>query len=66
MVKRAAGTSLIHLAARQQSGELMERLLKLKNLDVNFRDDSGSTALHVACELNNVTTAIALLDHPGE
>ncbi|WP_039458423.1 ankyrin repeat domain-containing protein [Candidatus Jidaibacter acanthamoebae] len=58
------GNSVLVLAAKMRTSELVEMLcsLKEKGLNINEKDKEGRTALHIACALGDIRAAHALIE----
>ncbi len=58
------GNTLIHFAAfATENAEALIHFLNIKNtIDINAVNDAGNTALHVACQQNNLDAVVALLE----
>lgn len=63
-----ACSELLLLAARNPSPAIVEDLVTLGGIDVNYSDDDhhGETALHIACKYNHVEVAEFLLSNDAD
>ena len=55
-------TSILHGASRAGDGEIVKELLKY-NVDIDFRNKDGETALHIASEKGHLEIVASLLDY---
>nr|CAH0112680.1 unnamed protein product [Daphnia galeata] len=61
------GMTPLHLAARiGKTTDLIDLILKMKQIDINGRDTNGRTILHCALNGNNVTIARHLLENGAD
>ena len=62
--RRTDLTGLMYAVFRR-SGSLVMFLLKQKGIDVNRQSRDGATALHIACQCDNVDALQELVTHPN-
>ena len=58
-------TILIWVCREWESQNFVKILLQVPNIDVNFQDNNGDTALHLACGKDQFDTVELLLKHPS-
>jgi len=59
-VRPVEGKSILILAVKEDSTEIVEQIIKAE-MDINFQDSNGETALHHACRLGHIECASALV-----
>jgi len=60
--KNDGQVSCVHFAAAGKSLKILEKVLALKDTNVNERNGNGKTALHIAAEKNNIDIIKMLLN----
>jgi ankyrin repeat protein len=60
--KNDGGVGCLHFGAATTNYKILEKLLKIKELNVNERNGNGKTPLHVATEKNNIDHIKLLLN----
>ena len=61
-IKSKKKSTPLHFAARRGNDEIVKVLLEHPKVNVNARDSSGKTALHVACSEGQIRVCQLLLD----
>lgn len=60
------GSTALHFAARRGNDQVAELLLRHTNVDVNSKDSSYMTALHLACVSGNTAISKMLLEQGAD
>jgi|GEM_PF-4319136 len=60
----SSGKTALHLASEKGNHQILAKLIKLKNVNVNHIDENGATVLHLACENHSIRQVKLLLEHP--
>jgi ankyrin repeat protein len=66
VLKDANGMTPLHCAAEGGHTSLVERLLKIHTVDVNYEDTSGKTPLHLAVSSGDDATVLKIIGAEGK
>lgn len=58
------GNTALHLACKNASTKVLDKLIRIPQLNINQINNLQNTALHIACQHNHLAIVKALLLHP--